>query len=108
MIKGKAEIKFGTGDIRTTNLISDRTGIYILENVEPHMIGDTQPVEDDFTIKGKPVMITFSRTESIDVIIQDLLDIKQMMIEGVGNDVKTLNTSPTDFWNKDFKEKCFA
>ena len=28
MIKGKAEIKFGTGDIRTTNLISDRTGLF--------------------------------------------------------------------------------
>lgn len=36
------------------------------------------------------------------------MDIKQMMIEGVGNDVKILNTSPADFWNKDFKEKCFA
>ena len=79
-----------------------------MENAEPHTIGDTCPVEDDFTIKGKPIMITFSKTESIDVVIQDLLCIKQMMIEGVGNDAKTLNTSPSDFWNKDFKEKCFA
>lgn len=108
MIKGKAEIKFGTGDIRTTSLISENIGIYVLENSEPHEIGDTHPVEDSFTINGKPVMITFSKVESIDVVIQDLLDIKQIMIEGVGNDAKTLNTSISDFWKKDFKERCFA
>lgn len=99
MIKGKAEIQFGTGDVMTTSLISNNLGVYILENsTGKHNIGDTHPIEGDFTIKDKPVMITFAKAESIDVIIEDLLDIKQMMINGSGKDAKVFDTSPNDFW----------
>ena len=75
-------------------------GIYILENYEQHQIGDTFQVEEDFTIKGKPIMITFSKVESIDVVINDLLDIKQMMIDGVSEDARVLDTHISDFWAK--------
>ena len=99
MIKGKAEIAFGTGDIRTTTLLHDNNGVYVLDNQEPHKIGESIPVSDDYTIKGKEVMITFSRVESIDVVIEDLQHIKKLMLGEEKGD-REINTSPDDFWKE--------
>ena len=105
MIKGKAEITFGTGDIRTTTLLHDgKIGIYVLNNQEPHEIGESIPVSNDYTIKGKEVMITFSKVESIDVVIEDLQHIKRLML-GEEKGTLEINTSPTDFWVKADKTK---
>lgn len=100
MIKGKAEINFGTGDIMMTTMLEDKKGIYILENQEPHEIGEGLPVNSDFTIEGKPIMITFTRTESIDVIIKDLQCIKDMMINGAGENHIYINSTSKDFWKE--------
>ena len=55
MIKGKAEIVFGTGDIRTTTLLHDGKGIYVLDNQEVHKIGEKLKVSDEYTIRGKEI-----------------------------------------------------
>lgn len=101
MIKGKAEINFGTGDIMMTTMLQDKKGIYVMENCEPHIIGEGLPISSDFTIKGKPIMMTFTKTESIDVIIEDLQCIKDMMINGVEGNCVCIYSTLKDFWEKE-------
>ncbi len=101
MIKGKAEIAFGTGDIRTTTMLYENRGILVLDNQAAHEIGEALPISTDFTIKGKEIMITFSRVESIDVVIADLLEVKRLMTEGKHEGDMELFTTPSDFWKDD-------
>ena len=99
MIKGKAEVAFGTGDIRTTTALFGEVGVYVLDNQLPHKIGEQQPIEDNFTFANKDVMLTFSKVESVDVVINGLIEIKRLMTEG-GAGGKELNTKPADFWSE--------
>lgn len=101
MIKGKAEVAFGRGDVRTTTMLYDNSvGVYILDNQLPHKIGESVPVEDDFTVACKDVMMTFSNVESLNVVINDLLEVKRLMTEGKDEGCKELNTKPSDFWDE--------
>ena len=100
MIKGKAEVAFGRGDVRTTTMLYGNVGMYVLDNQLPHKIGESIPVEDDFTVAGKDVMLTFSNVESLDVVINDLLEIKRLMTEGGGEGTREFDTKPADFWNE--------
>ena len=100
MIKGKAEVAFGRGDVRTTTMLYGGVGVYVLDNQLPHKIGESIPVEDNFTVAGKDVMLTFSNVESLDVVINDLLEIKRLMTEGGGEGAKEFDTKPADFWNE--------
>lgn len=99
MIKGKAEVAFGRGDVRTTTMLYGEVGMYVLDNQLPHKIGESIPIEDDFTVAGKDVMLTFSNIDSLDVVINDLLEVKRLMIEGKDAGCKELDTKPSDFWN---------
>lgn len=46
MIKGKAKMEFGTGDIRMTGALSGGIGALCCITQEPHEIGEKVPVED--------------------------------------------------------------
>ena len=100
MIIGKAEAAFGTGDIRTTTMLYGNVGIYVLDNQLPHRIGESIQIEDDFTLEGKDVMLTFSKIESLDVVINDLLEIKRLMTEGKQEGDREFETKPADFWEE--------
>ena len=72
MIKGKAKLEFGTGDIRMTGALSNNIGALCCITQPPHEIGEKVPVQAE-------VILTFSRTESIDALIAELQDVKAMM-----------------------------
>lgn len=46
---------------------------------EPHEIGEKVPVEDTWDTEQAEVVLTFTKTESIDALIGELQDVKAMM-----------------------------
>lgn len=48
MIKGKAKMEFGSGDIRMTGALSNGVGALCCITQEPHEIGEKVPVEDEW------------------------------------------------------------
>lgn len=46
---------------------------------KPHEIGERVPVEDGWNTDQAEVIMTFTRTESIDALIAELQDVKAMM-----------------------------
>lgn len=79
MIKGKAKMEFGTGDIRMTGALGNNIGALCCITQPPHEIGEKVPVEDEWDPVQAEVILAFSRTESIDALIAELQDIKAMM-----------------------------
>ena len=79
MIKGKAKLEFGTGDIRMTGALSNNIGALCCITQPPHEIGEKVPVEDEWNPVQAEVILIFSRTESIDALIAELQDVKAMM-----------------------------
>ncbi|HBZ23018.1 MAG TPA: hypothetical protein DEO47_01375 [Dorea longicatena] len=79
MIKGKAKMEFGTGDIRMTGALSGGIGALCCITQEPHEIGEKVPVEDSWDVDQAEVILTFTKTESIDALIAELQDVKAMM-----------------------------
>lgn len=93
MIKGNLELKFGTGDINimTGHFIEDGKKIAYTgyRNQTPREIGtegdDTSNIEK---LNDMPILMTFYKTESIDVLIKALEEAKQLMIEEVEGECK--------------------
>lgn len=79
MIKGKAKMEFGSGDIRMTGALSNGIGALCCITQEPHEIGEKAPVEDEWNADQAEVILTFSKTDSIDALIAELRDVKAMM-----------------------------
>ena len=79
MIKGKAKMEFGTGDIRMTGALSGGIGALCCITQEPHEIGEKAPVEDAWDTEQAEVILTFTKTESIDALKAELQDVKAMM-----------------------------
>lgn len=78
-IKGKAKAEFGTGDIRITPILSGEIGALCLKTEEP-----PTPIGTDISNKGwlpeqSEVVLTFTKTESIDVLIRKLHAVKDFM-----------------------------
>ena len=71
MIKGKAKMEFGSGDIRMTGALSNGVGALCCITQEPHEIGEKVPVEDEWDPVQAEVILTFSKAE--------LQDVKAMM-----------------------------
>lgn len=79
MIKGKAKMEFGTGDIRMTSCLSNGTGALCCITQEPHEIGERVPMTDTWSPKEAQVIMTFTKPESIDALIAELTDARDMM-----------------------------
>lgn len=78
-IKGKAKAKFGIGDIRMTSILSKGVGAVVLETQEKHEIGERIPLEKEWCTKNADVILSFTKTESIDALIENLKEVKQLM-----------------------------
>lgn len=77
MIKGKAKMEFGTGDIRMTGALSGGIGALCCITQEPHEIGEKAPVEDAWDTEQAEVILTFTKTESVQRIEGDNLQEKR-------------------------------
>ncbi|MDD3404583.1 MAG: hypothetical protein PHQ72_14725 [Hespellia sp.] len=81
MIKGKAKLEFGTGDIRVTGIVSEGIGALVMETWDvPHEIGEKEKVEEGWNTINAEAIMSFTKIESIDVVIEDLKDIKAIML----------------------------
>lgn len=80
MIEGKSKINFGTGDILITPMTKEdlSKGCLILQNKGTHTIGEYTST-DSFAKDESDTLITFSKIESIDVLIERLEKLKDMM-----------------------------
>lgn len=79
MIKGKAKLEFGTGDIRMTACLSNDIGTLCMITQEPHEIGSKVPVEDTWSAEESQVIMTFTKIESIDALMETLQEAKDFM-----------------------------
>lgn len=79
MIKGKAKMEYGTGDIRMTACLSGGVGALCCITQDPHEIGERVPMTDTWSTKEAQVIMTFTKPESIDVLIAELTDVRDMM-----------------------------
>lgn len=72
-------MEFGTGDIRMTGALSNGVGALCCITQEPHKIGEKVSVEDTWNVDQAEVILTFTKTESIDALIAELQDVKALM-----------------------------
>lgn len=79
MIKGKAKMEFVNGDIRMTACLSGVTGALCCITQKPHEIGESVPVDNTWSSKESEVIMTFTKPESIDALIAELTDIRDIM-----------------------------
>ena len=81
MIKGKSKLEFGIGDIRMIPAIRhDNIGALCFVNDEIHEIGEISPNPKGFRVEKSQVIMTFSKVESIDVLIKQLKHTKRLML----------------------------
>jgi hypothetical protein len=97
MIKGKAKLEFGTGDIRMTGCLSYDTGALCMITQEPHEIGSKAPVKDAWSVNEAQVIMTFTKTESIDALIAELQDVKKFMLGEFPEDGRMTHDKKFDF-----------
>lgn len=87
MIKGKAKMEFGTGDIRMTACLSGEVAALCCITQEPHEIGERVPLTDEWSSREAQVIMTFTKPESIDVLIGELADARDMMTGAYDGDL---------------------
>ena len=84
-LEHQVKMEFGTGDIGfnagTIKEDDDKVGVIIFYNQEPRNIGDTGDIKagEEVDINDFPVIMKFYRKESIDVVIEALLEAKRDM-----------------------------
>lgn len=80
MITGKAKVEFGSGDVLITPMVKQdlSKGCIVLQNKGTHVIGEYSSTEN-FKMEESDTLITFSKTESIDVLIERLQKLRNMM-----------------------------
>lgn len=83
MLKGQAELNFGTGDIHIVSSCTTdgEIGYVVFENqIPPQPIGkNPDGFNKEFIPEEYPVRMTFSKTESIDALIDELSNAKENM-----------------------------
>lgn len=83
MINGKAVLKFGDGSIMVTPLCNntkeEMIGAVCFNKAEPREINRSIPVTSQEFSKTASVIMTFSKPESIDVVIEALTWLKNTM-----------------------------
>ena len=77
-IEGRAFLEFGNGDIRSSIGTCDDVDGIAFANGEPHPIGYVY--EDALKMSDISVIMTFTKIESIDVVINQLTQLKDHMI----------------------------
>ena len=77
-IEGSAFLEFGSGDIITSLGVLDNVDGIAFVNSEPHPIGYIH--EGELKTSDISVIMTFTKIESIDVLIKQLTELKEYMI----------------------------
>ena len=82
--KKQVELEFGNGDICIAGGYTDhedkRAGFVIFTNQEPREIGSVGVIKaGEVNLEDHPVVMTFSKKESIDVVIAQLEKAKSFM-----------------------------
>ena len=90
-------MEFGIGDIRMTGVLSQGVGALCCITQEPHKIGEKVPVTDSWNVDQAEVILTFTKTESIDALIAELQDIKAMMNGTFPFEKERFYEKPLDF-----------
>lgn len=84
MLNGNAELNFGNGDIHIVSSCDTdgKTGYVTFENLDtPMPIGkNLNGFNKEFVPEEYPIVMTFTKTESIDAVIGELLNAKENMI----------------------------
>lgn len=78
-IEGKAHMQFGSGDIRSSIGTCNDIAAIAFANGEPRPIGHIG--EYKLKISDIAVVMAFTKTESIDVVIEQLTQLKEIMKE---------------------------
>lgn len=84
-IGNQVEMQFGTGDIGfnagAIKEDDDKVGVVVFYNQEPREIGSAGDIKAGTTvnINDFPVIMTFHKKESIDVVIEALIEAKKEM-----------------------------
>ena len=100
MVKGKAKLIFGTGDIMMTPVLHSENdtpqyGMLAFKTTEPHEIGSYAGNDKRFMLSNADTLMVFYRVESIDVCIERLNTLKEMML-GSTDDVMELDAVETE------------
>lgn len=80
------ELKFGTGDIcingGSVQKNNERIGVVAFSNQSPREIGSIgdKRADQPYSLDDFPVIMTFTKTESIDVLIEQLNQAKSDMV----------------------------
>lgn len=95
-IKESTQLEFGTGDIEVAPGLLDQeqlTGAVCFLRREPSLIGTHTDFEPNQAIEitDTPIRMVFTRTESIDVIINALEITKQMMLDKMNFNMEELH-----------------
>lgn len=80
----QVELEFGNGDICVAGGYTEdedgKTGFVIFTNQEPRKVGSPGVIEKgEVYLEEYPVVMTFSKKESIDVVIKHLEEAKSFM-----------------------------
>ena len=100
MVKGKAKLIFGTGDIMMTPVLHSENdipqyGMLAFKTTEPHEIGSYIGNDKGYMLSNADTLMVFHKVESIDACIERLNTLKEMML-GSTNDVMELDVVETD------------
>lgn len=100
MVKGKAKLIFGTGDIMMTPVLHSendipRYGMLAFKTTEPHEIGSYTGNDTGYRLSNADALMVFYKVESIDACIERLNALKEMMLGGT-DDVMELDSVETE------------
>lgn len=100
MVKGKAKLIFGTGDIMMTPVLhiendTPRYGMLAFKTTEPHEIGSYTRNDNGYKLSNADTLMVFYKVESIDACIESLNILKEMML-GSTDDVMELDVVETE------------
>ncbi len=79
MIKGTAKLEFGTGDIGILSRCEPEKGLLYFKNQEAREIGVHGESTHDYDYDSADVIMEFTKVESIDTVIEQLLNAKRMI-----------------------------
>ena len=82
MIQGKAKLEFGNGDIWVLPMFKkDGTGKLLLCSTHPGKVGQAVEIPENFDPNVAEVVMTFTNSGSVMVVIRQLLDIYDWLLQ---------------------------
>ena len=92
MIIGKSYVECGTGDVGVLGTMCDDYGVLIIKEIEPRAIGSLHTPNYEKEGHDSSIIMRFASQESIDSVIEQLMQMKRCMRHGIeidANDTRT-------------------